>query len=121
MKTPYALATVAALVLPLLASGPAAAHHGWSGQDNAHVTTLEGKIEAVRYRNPHGEIDLASGGQTWTVTLAPIGRMQARGLTEAQLKVGETVKINGHRNLDMAKHEVKANDITVAGHTTSMR
>jgi hypothetical protein len=107
----------AALLAPL----PAAAHHGWAGQDNAHVTTLEGKIAAVRYRNPHGEIDLMQGNQKWTVTLAPVARMDTRGLSEASFKIGDTVKINGHRNLDMAKFEVKANDITIGGKTTELR
>jgi hypothetical protein len=47
--------------------------------------------------------------------------MDSRGVTEAALKVGETVKINGHRNLDMTRYEVKANDITIGGKTTNLR
>jgi hypothetical protein len=121
MKQKLGLVLVAALLAPLPAAAPAWAHHGWSGQDNAHVTTLEGKIAAVRYRNPHGEIDLMQGNQKWTVTLAPIARMDARGLSEAAFKVGDTVTIHGHRNLDMAKYEVKANDITMAGKKTELR
>jgi hypothetical protein len=117
MKLQFRLALAAALLAPL----PAAAHHGWSGQDNTKVTTLEGKIAAVRYRNPHGEIDLMQGNQRWTVTLAPIARMDSRGLSEASFKVGDTVKIAGHRNLDPAKFEVKADEITIGGKTTGLR
>ncbi|OYX34329.1 MAG: hypothetical protein B7Y99_05645 [Caulobacterales bacterium 32-69-10] len=117
MKLKLQLVLAAALLAPL----PAAAHHGWSGQDNAKLTTLEGKIAAVRYRNPHGEIDMMQGNQKWTVTLAPIARMGARGLPETALKVGDTVTVNGHRNLDMAKWEMKANDITVGGKKTELR
>lgn len=117
MKLKLELVLAAALLAPL----PAAAHHGWSGQDNAKVTTLEGKIAAVRYRNPHGEIDLMQGNQKWTVTLAPIARMDSRGLSEAAFKVGDTVTIHGHRNLDMARYEVKANDITMGGKKTELR
>jgi hypothetical protein len=112
------LAFAAAL---LLAPAPALAHHGWSGQDNTKVTTLEGKVQAVRFRDPHAEIDLTDNGQQWTVTLAPIERMEARGVTPAVLKVGSTVRIAGHRNLDMKKFEVKANEITVDGKTTGLR
>jgi hypothetical protein len=109
-----ALAAAAAL--------PASAHHGWSGQDNAKVTVLEGPIKEVRYRNPHGEIDLVTADkQLWHVTLAPIARMGSRGLTEEQLKVGQTVKIEGHRNLDQARYEVKANSIAIGGKTTELR
>ena len=117
MKLKLELVLAAALLAPL----PALAHHGWSGQDNSKVTTLEGKIAAVRYRNPHGEIDLMQGNQKWTVTLAPIARMDSRGLSEAAFKVGDTVTINGHRNLDMARYEVKANDITIGGKKTELR
>lgn len=117
MRLQFKLVLAAALLAPL----PALAHHGWSGQDNAKVTTVEGKIDAVRYRNPHGEVDLSSGNQKWTITLAPVARMESRGLTADKLKVGETVKIAGHRNLDLSRNEVKANEITIAGQTTNLR
>lgn len=117
MTSWFKLAFAAALLAPL----PAAAHHGWSGQDNDHVTSLEGVIKDVRYRDPHAEIDLVDNGQVWTVTLAPIERMGARGVTPAVLKVGDHVKIDGHRNLDQARYEVKANDITIGGKTTNLR
>lgn len=117
MKLGLKLALVAAVLAPL----PASAHHGWAGQDNGKVTALEGKIAAVRYRNPHGEIDLMQGNQRWTVTLAPVARMGARGVTEASLKVGDSVRVSGHRNLDMARYELKASDITIDGKTTGLR
>lgn len=117
MRLQFKLALVAALLAPL----PAAAHHGWAGQDNNKVTSLEGKIEAVRYRNPHGEIELSAEGKRWLVTLAPIGRMEARGVTESALKVGQTVKVDGARNLDMSRNELKAAQITIAGKTTGLR
>jgi hypothetical protein len=101
---------------------PASAHHGWAGQDNAHVTVLEGPIQAVRYRDPHGEIDLvAADKKLWHITLAPTSRMSARGLTQDKLKIGEMVRIEGHRNLDMSVNEVKANSIAIAGKTTELR
>ncbi len=119
LKIAFAAALLAA---PILAgSGPALAHHGWSGQDNSKVTTLEGKIQSLSYRNPHAEIDLAQNGQVWHVTLAPIERLQSRGVTPAVLKVGDTVRISGNRNLDQSKMEVKAFEITTAGKTTGLR
>lgn len=115
--TKLKLALVAVALTPL----PALAHHGWSGQDNAKATTLEGRIDAVRFHNPHGQVDLTSGDRKWTVTLAPILRMEARGLTADKLKVGQTARVVGHRNLDPARYEVKANEITVDGQTTNLR
>ena len=117
MKLPVVLVLAAAALAPL----PAAAHHGWAGQDNSKVTVLEGPIQAVRYRNPHGEIELTSGGQRWLIALAPIQRMQDRGVTEAVLKVGQPVRIEGARNLDQSRFEVKADNITIAGKKTSLR
>ena len=117
MKLRTGLLCLATALAPL----PAAAHHGWAGQENSKVTVVEGPIQAVRYRNPHGEIEVTQGNQRWQVTLAPIARMQARGVTEDELKVGQVVRISGHRNLDMSKLEVKANDITIAGKTTDLR
>lgn len=118
MKLPVSVT----LAVALLAPAPASAHHGWSGQDNSKVTVLEGPIQSVSYRNPHGEIRITGADrQAWDVTLAPIARMQSRGLTEANLKVGQVVRIEGHRNLDMSRREVKANNITIAGKTTDLR
>jgi hypothetical protein len=117
-KSSAILAFAATCALPATA---ALAHHGWAGQENDKVTVLEGKIEAVRYRNPHGEIDLTSGGHKWQVTLAPISRMESRGVTEAVLKPGTPVKLEGHRNLDLSRWEMKANTITVGGKTISLR
>lgn len=47
--------------------------------------------------------------------------MKSRGVTEAALKPGMTVKVEGHRNLDMKRSELKANAITIGGKTTSLR
>jgi hypothetical protein len=118
MKLAFPVLCAAVALTPLTA----AAHHGWSGQDNAKVTALEGTIQSVSYRNPHGQIEItAADKQRWQVTLAPIQRMQSRGLTEADLKVGQTVRIEGHRSLDQGRREVKANAITIAGKTTALR
>lgn len=36
----------------------ARAHHGWSSFDQDKVLYLEGKVTAVRWQNPHAELDL---------------------------------------------------------------
>jgi hypothetical protein len=110
-------AIAAAAVLP----AAALAHHGWSGQESDKVTALEGTIQSVSYRDPHGEIVLLSGGQKWDVTLAPIFRMQARGVTEAMLQPGRKVRVEGRRNLDPKRQEMKAENIRIDGKVTSLR
>jgi len=108
---------VAALSLP----AAALAHHGWSSYEPEKTTTLEGSIEAVRYANPHVEIDLTVGGQKWLITLAPVARMESRGVTEGVLKVGQKVKIEGKRSLTPSRYEVKCEQITINGKTTPLR
>ena len=110
-----------AIAATILVPAAASAHHGWSGQESDKVTTLEGAIKSVSYRDPHGEIELVSGGQTWDVTLAPIFRMQARGVTEAMLKPGTKVWISGRRNVDPKRLEMKAENIRIDGKVTNLR
>ena len=115
-------AAAAAAALPAATLPPAAwAHHGWSGQESDKVTALEGVIQSVSYRNPHGEIVLLSGGKKWDVTLAPIARMQARGVTEALLQPGRTVRVEGRRNIDPKRQEMKAENIRIDGQVTNLR
>lgn len=96
------------------------AHHGWSGYDSATVLNLTGPIERVSYVNPHVEIDMKADGKTWTAILAPLFRMQARGLPEQSLKVGERVTLVGYQHRDK-KNELRAERIVVAGKTVELR
>lgn len=104
------------LALAVLAAPAAAlAHHGWANQDESKLTVLEGAIQAVRYQNPHAEIELTQSNQRWLVTLAPVSRMEQRGATEALLKVGQKVRVEGHKSLTPGRYEIKANNISIAG------
>lgn len=49
----FVAAAVAAMGAPL------AAHHGWSSFDDKHPLYLEGELRAVRWQNPHAELDIA--------------------------------------------------------------
>ena len=46
------------IALPLCASLPAAAHHGWSSFDQTRPIYLEGKVAQVAWRSPHVELQL---------------------------------------------------------------
>ena len=92
----------------------ALAHHGWSEYDQKTPLTVPGTITESSYTNPHGTIKLraSEGGKTWDVVLAPVARMQARGLSEAMVKPGTVVTVLGypHRKVDT---EMRAENITV--------
>jgi hypothetical protein len=112
------LATLAAAaVLPAAA---ARAHHGWSGYVAERLTILKGPIRAVRFQNPHCEIDLAAEGKVWRITLAPPFRMNARGVPDGTLQAGQELEIQGYLNRS-DQTEIRAERIVLAGRAVEMR
>jgi len=100
-----ALFTVATLAI---------AHHGWSEYDETKPLMVKGTITESRYTNPHGTIKLLAtdGDKVWDVVLAPVSRMQTRGLTEAMVKPGTVVSVLGYQHRKVAT-EMRAENITV--------
>lgn len=87
---------IAAAVLVLPAA--ALAHHGWDGFDNTKVLDHAGPVLRSTYANPHGTVFLMKDGREVTIELAPVSRMEARGLAEGDLATGKTVRIYAHQN-----------------------
>ena len=54
-----------------------------------------GRIENVRFRNPHIFFDLVTPNGTVTVETESIQLVSSRGLTRAKLKEGRTATISG--------------------------
>jgi len=104
----------------LAVSLPVYAHHGWSSYDADQVITMDVPLEAVQYRNPHAEVEVDYQGKRWHVVLAPLSRMQARGLPEDALQVGKTVRIVGYPKSD-GSPELRAERMTVDGKTVELR
>jgi hypothetical protein len=105
--------------LAVATSVAAFAHHGWTGYET-DARTVTGTIEQLSYSNPHGSIRLKAPDKTWVVVLAPVNRMQNRGLTEAMLKVGSTVSVEGYQHKTDAS-EMRAERISVNGKTIELR
>ena len=104
----------------LLAAPLALAHHGWSEYDDSKPLELKGTIRSAGYDNPHGIVRLDAGGKTWTVVLAPPGRMANRGLEQAALSAGVDAIVHGYPNRSKAD-ELRAERITIGGKTTELR
>lgn len=104
----------------LLAGAIAQAHHGWSSYDADQLLTLEVPLQSVNYRNPHADVSIEHKGRTWQVILAPISRLQSRGLPEADLTAGKTVTIVGYPRKD-GTAEIRAERIIVDGRTIELR
>ena len=100
--------------------GHAWAHHGWGSYDAGKVFTMTGPVAMMEWSNPHVHVMVDHGGARWEATLAPIFRMQARGLAPEMLAVGTVVSIEGYPST-RTPNEMRAERITVAGKTFELR
>lgn len=104
----------------ILATASAWAHHGWSSYDANKLVTLNSPLAEVRYRNPHAEVEVDHDGKRWLVILAPISRMESRGLPSDALAKGKKVTIEAYPRSD-GTAEMRAERITVDGKTIELR
>lgn len=114
------LRAYAGALLSVLFASVAWAHHGWSSYDADKVMKFDAALAEVRYRNPHAEVEVEHEGKRWLVILAPISRMESRGLPSDALQAGKTVTIEGYPRSD-GTAELRAERITVDGKTIELR
>jgi hypothetical protein len=115
---PFAALVTSAAALGL--GGPAAAHHGWGSYDSGKTVTVEATILDVKYENPHVEIVLEHNGKKYTMTLAPVFRMQNRGVPKPLLVKGKKVKVVGYQS-KAHDDEMRIERISVDGKTVELR
>jgi Family of unknown function (DUF6152) len=101
------LRDVLLLVAALLASGrPALAHHSFAAEfDGSKPVRLVGKITRVEWTNPHSYfyVDVADdkGNVTnWACEGASPLALTRRGWKKGDLKLGDTVVVDGYRARD---------------------
>jgi hypothetical protein len=100
-----------------LCAVPAAAHHGWGGNQDEEFD-LTGTVESgVSLAGPHATMKIRADGKVWDLTLAPPARTARAGLKEGMIPVGATVTVHGHRNRDANRFEVKTERVTWNGRT----
>jgi hypothetical protein len=90
----HVMIATALLALP----AGAIAHHGWGGFDNSKVLDHTGPVLRSTYANPHGTVWMMKDGQELTIELAPVFRMEARGLPDADVAAGKTVRVYAYQN-----------------------
>jgi hypothetical protein len=114
-------AVAVALVFSAAASPTSAwAHHGWSSYDAEKVIKVTAPVTDVSWGNPHGGAKVRYQGKVWDVVLAPVARMQARGLTPAMLAPGKDVTLEGYPRKDGVA-EMRIERVTVDGKTVELR
>jgi hypothetical protein len=121
MIRPFVLAAALGLSALALAAAPAAlAHHGWSSYDAARPVTLTAPVTDVAWANPHATAKVVHQGRTWDVVLAPLARMEARGLTREMLTSGQPITLEGYPRTDGAP-ELRLERVTVQGKVIELR
>lgn len=110
------LAAIAAL-LPMIALQ---AHHGWSSYDAAQVLTVKAPLKQLSWGNPHGSARVRWQQADWDVVLAPVTRMEARGLTQDMIDKGQTVTLVGYPRTDGTK-EMRIERVIIDGKTVELR
>ncbi|MBO9580917.1 MAG: hypothetical protein J7498_08495 [Sphingobium sp.] len=110
MRLPLIAAAALLCALPTMTS----AHHGWSSYDASKTLTITAPITEIRWANPHGAAAVQYQGKRWEVVLAPILRMEQRGLNADMLKKAKTVTLIGQPRID-GTPEMKIQRILVEG------
>jgi hypothetical protein len=110
------LATPALILTPAVAF----AHHGWGSFDRNRVLDHTGAVTRSSFANPHGVVISPREGRELTFELAPVGRMQARGLSADDIAPGRTVRLFGYQNTQTATL-YRAEWIEVGGRRIELR
>lgn len=108
--------TAAATIVAFSAIGPARAHHGWAGYEEAYIE-LTGTISAMGLGYPHGEFVLEVDGEAWDIVMGPPNRNRRAGIDETTFGIGDTITAIGHRHRDPGVLEIKAERIVKDGQT----
>lgn len=112
-------APIAAFALVFVLPNMASAHHGWSTYDATKTLTLTAPVTEVRWANPHVAAAVQYQGKRWEVVLAPVLRMETRGLSADMLMKAKTVTLIGQPRKD-GTPEMKIERIVVAGKEYSL-
>ena len=112
--------TILIALAAVVSAGAAWAHHGWGSYDATKAFTISAPVETLSWADPHAHVMLKYQGATWEATLAPLFRMQSRGITQEMLKPGTPVVVEGYPST-RTEHEMRAERITVAGKVVELR
>ncbi len=109
-----------AALLALVIAAPTLAHHGWSSYDATKVIRVTAPLSRVSWTNPHGNAQIVWQRRPWRVVLAPVARMEARGLTRAMLASGRPVTLIGYPRRDGAR-EMRIETVLAGGKSVELR
>src|SRR5688500_1424019 len=90
------LNSIPLILLVILSVAFSPVQHGWADYGEENAIECAGTIQEVTYANPHALIKINQEKRVWTVSLAPVSRMQARGVTGEMVHRGAVIKVLGY-------------------------
>lgn len=112
--------SICAAILVIVPVATALAHHGWGGFDTTKVLDHTGAIARSTWANPHGTLFMAKDGRDMTIELAPVSRMDARGLKAEDVAPGKTLRVYAYQNVGNP-NVYRAEWVEVAGRRIELR
>lgn len=95
-------------------------HHGWANYDQNKTLDYTGTIQSAVYENPHVIIKVNQDKKIWTAVLAPVSRMQSRGVTADMVKKGSSLRVVGYPHKEI-KDEMRVERIFINGAKYELR
>lgn len=95
-------------------------HHGWADYDQTKPTDFTAKIEELTYENPHVLAKVKRNKELTTVYLAPVTRMESRGLNADMVKKGASIRFVAYPH-KTEKNEMRAERIFVGNDKYELR
>lgn len=113
----HAIMAAILALLPMLAAN---AHQGWSSYDMAQALTVTAPLTALRWDQPHAAAKIRYDSDEWDVVLAPVSRLEARGLRREMVANGQEVTLIGYPRTDGTR-EMRIARLIVGGRTVELR
>ncbi|HMF70792.1 MAG TPA: DUF6152 family protein [Flavitalea sp.] len=113
--------TLAAGISIVVAFSFTVLHHGWANYDQTKTLDYKGTVVEFKFENPHSTAKVTDDKKkTWMVILAPVSRMDARGVPKEKIVKGSSIRVVGYPHKEV-KDEMRAERIYVEGNKFELR